>query len=453
LFRIPDDIIQAVRQSSNLIEVAQEYLQLLRQGNTYVACCFRNHGPSDDYPIADDTPSLTFHQGQDGEWRYYCYGCGLGKNETEQDKGPSDVFKFVQQYHRYAHNHHLDFPTVLRMLGERAGISVPPPTPPDPRIEHLKEQKTQRNRDLWKNLIGDQGALDFLMQERGLTMPDINNPAFRLGLASKTDPYENCRDRIAFGVCEVTNSATAARTVGFQYRVRPGVQCGGEAKYVVDYETDIWKKSHHLYLLHAAVPAIRREKFAHIVEGQFDGIWMHKCGFENTVVAMGTDLSAEQRTLLSRYTKRLVYWVEDAAGAKRIQKILPPLMSEGFEVMVIVTGGKDPDEICRKYGPAGIEMYVATQKKPAIQYALEGAKSQYDAVVSQAKAKALRELIPTLQAIKDPTVRLIYYSEVARDYGVDMDQLRESTSTPVVAPSPPMAISLASVRPVIRVGA
>lgn len=436
--RIPDDIIQAVRDQSDLIEVAGDYLSLISQGGTYVTNCFRSHGPSEDYPVFDDTPSLTFQKDREsGEWRYHCYGCGLGRNETEQDKGPANVFKFIQHYHRYVHKQELDFPSIVRMLGERVGISVPPPTPPDPKIERMKEKVTERNRQLWQTLMSDQGALDFLIKERGLTMDDIKNPIFRLGLASNTDSYENCRNRIAFGVCEVTNNPLAARTIGFQYRDRPGVTCGGNSpvyrKYLVDFETDIWRKSHHLYLLHAAVPAIRREKFAHIVEGQFDGIWMHKVGFANTVVAMGIELYPEMRAQLGRYTKKLMYWVEDGAGALKIQKLLPTLMADGFEVMVVVTGGKDPDEICRKQGAAGIEMYVQSKARPAIQYVLDETRGAYDSIVTQARAKALRQIIPTLQAIKDPTTRLVYYGEVARQYGVPTDLL-ERPDSPAAVP-------------------
>lgn len=418
--RIPDEIVQAVREANDLIEVASEYLELHKQGNYYVALCFRPHGGTEEYPIYEDNPSLTFQRDPEtGEWRYYCYTCGLGRNESEADKGPSNVFKFVQQYYRYVHKQELDFPTVVRMLGERVGIEVPPPTPPDPEVERLKEAATKRNRDLWQNLMNDQQALDYLINERGLSMDDIRNPHFRLGLVGPNDPYKNARNRIAFGVCEVTHNPATARTIGFQYRLRPGVECGApEQKYVVDFETKIWKKGANLYLLHAAAPEIRKRGYAHVVEGNFDAIWMHKVGFTNTVATMGTALTPEMRALLRRYTRKIFLWVEDDAGVEALRRQLPDMLRDGFEVMVVVTGGKDPDEICRKKGANGVLAYIQSKAKPAIQFILDEAKARYDAVMYQAKQRALNEVLPILSAIRSPAAKLIYLGTIQEHYGV-----------------------------------
>lgn len=443
---IPDEVIRAVRDASDLVEVASEYLTLIPQGNMFVAHCFRNHG-TDDLPHYDTDPSLQFFRDREtGEWRYHCKSCGLGAND-DGNRGPADVFKFIQQYYRYTQNQELDFPTVVRILGERAGIEVPPSTPPDPEIERLKNVAHQRSRELWLNLMNDQSALDYLMNERGLDMEDIRNPVYRLGLASPDDPYRNCRNRIAFGVCEVTHNPKTARTVGFQYRLRPGVECGApDKKFVVDYETKIWKKGEHLYLLHAAVPEIRRRGYVHVVEGNFDAIWMHKVGFTNTVATMGTSLTTEMLTKLGRYTKRIMFWMEDQAGINALQRNLGSMLSHGFEVLVIDTDGKDPDEICRRYG-AGVDTYIRNHKQPAVQYLLDAVRARYDAIVNEAKGQALRQIVPILSKMTDPISRSVYLGEVARVYQVAIHELTSAVPTPVVPESPNQPVKL------VRVGA
>lgn len=444
--RIPDEVVQAVREATDLIEVASEHLALEKQGNLYVAKCFRNHG-TPDFPRYDQTPSLTFMKDKEsGEWRYSCFTCGLGKNEHDNDKGPANAFKFIQHYYRYTKNEELDFPTVMRMLGERAGIAVPPPVPPDPEIERLKQVATDRNRALWQNLVQDQGAMDYLVNERGLDVDDIRNPAFRLGLVTDSDPYNNSRCRIAFGVCEVTHNPATARTVGFQYRVRPGADCGApDKKFVVDFETRVWKKGDHLYLLHAAVAEIRRRGYVHVVEGNFDAIWMHKVGYTNTVCTMGTALTAEMLAKLKRYTKKIIFWMEDEAGINALRSQLGTMLREGFEVLVVNTGGKDPDEICRRYGAQGVENYVRTRRKPAVQYILDEARARYDAIVYEAKAAALRDVMPVLGQITDPVARAVYLGQLGEVYGIAADELLPAPAPVPVHQNPPARI--------IRVGA
>lgn len=433
---IPQEVIDAVRSASDLVEVASEYLQLIPQGNMYVAHCFRNHG-TEDLPHYDSNPSLQFFRDKEtGEWRYHCKSCGLGTNEGN-DRGPADVFKFIQHWYRYTQNQELDFPTVVRMLGERAGIPVPPPVPPDPEVERLKDLATQRNRELWINLMNNQEALDYLINERGLDMEDIKNPVYRLGLAGPNDPYRNCRNRIAFGICEVTHNPKTARTIGFQYRLRPGVECGApDQKFVVDYETKIWKKGEHLYLLHAAVPEIRRRGYVHVVEGNFDAIWMHKVGFTNTVATMGTSITAEMLNKLSRYTKRIMFWMEDQAGINALQRNLGTMLAHGFEVLVINTGGKDPDEICRMYGLAGVESYVRNHRRPAVQYLLDAVRARYEGIVYEAKADALRQILPILSKMTDPVARSIYLGEIGRVYGVAVEELFPDIPTALISSSP-----------------
>ena len=61
----------SIRNHYSLIDIAARYLgaSLVKSGGEYKALC----------PFHDDSkPSLTFYQGGDGNWRYYCFACNAG---------------------------------------------------------------------------------------------------------------------------------------------------------------------------------------------------------------------------------------------------------------------------------------------------------------------------------------------------------------------------------------
>lgn len=84
-------------------------------------------------------------------------------------------------------------------------------------------------------------------------------------------------------------------------------------------------KSHVLYGLVFAKPAIRKQQSVFIVEGQVDCIAMHAAGFHNTIALGGTSLSAYQYYLLRKYGgPNLNFYIltdNDEAGNKSFEKI------------------------------------------------------------------------------------------------------------------------------------
>lgn len=91
------DLVEEIRARSDIVDVISSYIKLQRKGSNYVGLCpFHN----------DRNPSMSVNQPRQ---IYHCFSCGAG----------GDVFKFVMEYEN------LTFPEAMKVLAERAGISLP----------------------------------------------------------------------------------------------------------------------------------------------------------------------------------------------------------------------------------------------------------------------------------------------------------------------------------------
>ena len=93
---IPQDKIDEVRISNDIVDVISSYIQLSKKGKNYLARCpFHN----------EKTPS--FNVSPDKQM-FYCFGCHTGGN----------VFTFVQKYEK------ISFIDAVQKLADRVNISL-----------------------------------------------------------------------------------------------------------------------------------------------------------------------------------------------------------------------------------------------------------------------------------------------------------------------------------------
>ncbi|MDF1702952.1 MAG: CHC2 zinc finger domain-containing protein, partial [Planctomycetota bacterium] len=110
--RIPEHIIDQVRDAHDIVEVVQRAVPLKRAGGGYKGLC----------PFHDEkTPSFTVHPGRQ---TFKCFGCGKGGN----------VFGFLIE------TQGLNFPEALRQLAEERGIEVPTTGRADPEADERFEK-------------------------------------------------------------------------------------------------------------------------------------------------------------------------------------------------------------------------------------------------------------------------------------------------------------------------
>ena len=93
---IPDETVERVRESADIVGVIGEYVELKRQGTDYRGPCPFHQGTHRNFSVS---PKKAM---------YHCFVCDEG----------GDVFKFLTK--RLG----VDLPTAVKMVGEKSGIEV-----------------------------------------------------------------------------------------------------------------------------------------------------------------------------------------------------------------------------------------------------------------------------------------------------------------------------------------
>lgn len=413
-----DQVIQEIKERLDIVEVIGSYLQLKRAGVNFRANCpFHN----------EKTPSFNVNPARQ---IWHCFGCSEG----------GDVFTFVQKYE------HMEFPEVLKLLADRAGVVLPERRPEDAKQQDMRERVYRVNAfasKFYHQLLFSKqgvGALSYIT-ERGLTedtlrtwevgyAPDEYQVLEKMLLskgAAKQDmvlagvsaqssrgTYDRFRGRITFPIFDF-----AGKPVGFSARILPSGKDSDQqsAKYINSPESPVYIKSQVLFGLYQAKMAVREQDYAVIVEGQMDCIKAHQAGFRNTVATSGTALTQQQLRLLGRLTKNLKLCFDaDTAGQRAAKKAGTLALELGFSVkLVTVKGAKDADELI-SISPKLWEKALQ-ESVWFVEHFITEADGQYSPrSVAQQKFVA-QEVIPLIQLLPDPLERDRYTKEVSERFG------------------------------------
>src|SRR5919109_5100829 len=300
--RIKDASVREVVAAADMVDVVGARTQLRRaSGSRYMGRC----------PFHEErTPSFSVNP---VEKLYYCFGCGKG----------GDAISFVRE------TENLDFVGAIEWLAERFRVSLEYEEA-SPRVEEARKRRERLyalldqttsyfERLLWE---GETGApVRAYLEKRGLGEGIAKE--FRLGLSPGRGLAEKAREK-GFSLEEIRAAGLATvrggdyfpmrlmfpladargRVVGFQARkLRDDDPLRG--KYVNSPEGELFHKGSILYGLHLAKPAIAKQDFAAVVEGNTDVIALRQSGFESVVASMGTALTERQLREVGRMTKRL----------------------------------------------------------------------------------------------------------------------------------------------------
>jgi len=422
--RIPEEVIQQIRERVSIREVVSDYVTLKRTGASSKGLC----------PFhKEKTPSFNVHEGMQ---IFRCFGCGESGN----------VFGFLMKMEG------LSFAEAVRKLATRAGIEIPEieRTPEDRKVEESRSRLFQANglaeaffqRQLLHHPQGKAG-LDYL-QGRGLTAQEIErfhlgfaldswdgllnylkgqgvpeNLAHDAGLVIPRETggyYDRFRGRIMFPIRDV-----AGRVRGFGGRIIGP----GEPKYLNSPETAVFKKGQGFYGLDLAKEAMRRQDRAVVVEGYLDLIALVQHGISYTVATLGTALTPDHASLLRRYSQNIFLVFDgDEAGIKASLRALEIFLEEGLSPRIaLMPADQDPDNFVRAAGaeafagrlesaPSLVDFYMDRELAPA---------GTSPAQVS----RAVRTISRMLARIRDPIERDLYTRRVAEKTGVPEKDVRE----------------------------
>ncbi|KKW29757.1 MAG: primase protein [Candidatus Uhrbacteria bacterium GW2011_GWD2_52_7] len=191
-------------------------------------------------------------------------------------------------------------------------------------------------------------------------------------------------------------------------------------------ETPIYHKGDMLYGLHLAKGGIRTRKEVIVVEGNLDVIASHKAGVENVVGSSGTALTTSQLKTLARYTKRVVFALdEDAAGFGAAQRVFElalqmqnddPTLRFDIRCLIIPQGaGKDPDDVVRK--DPELWRSVAEHSEDVVEYfftkKIRDFESNKSSTGIDSRTKLVDELLPRVAGIERPDQRHLYLLRIS----------------------------------------
>lgn len=430
------NLIEQIRHANDIVEVVQAYLPLKHVGSNWRGICpFHN----------DSTPSLYVSQPKQ---IFKCFACGKSGN----------VFGFVADYEK------LNFIEAVKRLAQRAGIQIPDnertktvSTKRDQLLhvyksareffsdslfahgEHVLDYlakrsfspETAKELELGYALNSEKALLNYLLKE-GLGVSLLKDSGlFGNYSGSLSDLF---RDRLMFPIHNSFGEVIAFG--GRLLEARAGV-----GKYINSPGTELYTKGKELYGLFKTKYNISKTGTALVCEGYFDFLRLYESGFTNSVASLGTALTEDQISLLSRFASRMMMLYDgDAAGIKAAIRGGLLCLSRGLEVkIVLLPEGEDPDSLILKQGKQA--MQVLLDEAPGLIHFLAKDKRP-----EQPIAERIELILDALRNMKDQIKRELLTKDVSEAFGISVGALNSKLhrSSPMPVQSAPVVSSSTS---------
>ena len=432
-----------------MVEVVSGYVRLKRQGKEYLGLC----------PFhSEKTPSFWVNH-EMGTW--YCFGCNEG----------GDLFNFVQKAEG------TDFPETLRMLAERAGVTLDDNRGGRRRAKE-KEIGREANRlatqyfhHILLNHPSGARGLRYL-EKRGVEPETIET--FAIGYAPLSRGADNLlrflrshgvgdedavRAGLALEARGTTEGATRPAIDRFRGRLMFPIKdesgtvvgFGGRSmdntppKYMNSPQTAIYDKGRVIYGLSNARKAVAAGEQALLVEGYFDVMMAHQNGIEIAVASTGTAFTADQVKILRRFASDLMVCLDgDEAGQNATERAIEIAARSGMRVLVVeLPNAKDPGEFFLKTPQlwrdaegaalAGWEWWISRVLKAG------------DLRTAEGRSRAAQAVVPVLNRIPEEATLDIYCQFAAERLRLDPARLLvdvqrqrgapQGAASPAVAPA------------------
>ena len=410
---ISNEIINEIRNKTDIVDVVSRYVNLTKKGKNYIGVC----------PFHDDhSPSMSVSPEKQ---IFTCFSCGATGN----------VFTFVSDFEK------ISFSDAVRLLGEKAGISIGNNT-------YIGNSKRDEYFDIYDNankfyqnsLFTNLGknAIQYL-KNRNIDRDTIKK--FGIGLSvqklSLTDYLKNKNysidklidvgltndngndifiNRIMFPIYDL-----AGNPVAFSGRI---YNTKDTSKYINTKETDKFKKGKILYNYHIAKEHLKKNDSVIIMEGQMDVIRASTIGVNNCIATMGTALTRDHKSIIKNMTNNVILCFDgDSAGEKATISAIELLEDTGIDIKIVrLPNDMDPDEYIIKEGKDSF-LYQISNATNLIDYKMELLKKNKDfgniKDISSYVNSALKELVYE----KDDIVVELNLKKLATSFDIDYDNL------------------------------
>lgn len=412
-----ESFLQELKFKTDIEDIISSYVTLKKRGSTSVGLCPFHNEKTPSFTVYSDTQS------------FYCFGCGAG----------GDAVGFIRKIEN------LDYIDAVKLLAQRAGMQMP-----DEGFDDSLSKKRRRileiNREsakfFYNYLMSPKGTAGLnYYKNRGLSQSTIN----KFGLGYAPDEWDallkhlkslgyKVSEMVDAGVVKVGKSNNYYDT--FKNRVMTPIidvrgnviAFGGRVlddskpKYVNTAETLVYKKTYELFSLNNAKDSGADNLI--LCEGYMDVIAMYQAGFKNAVAGCGTALTPEQVRLISRYTNEVILAYDaDEAGQKALNKAVILFRNADVKVKIpSFTGGKDPDEIIRKFGRDKFKGMLEGASNE-IEFSLLNLRDRLNINTTQGKIDFINEAIKILAGVT-PVEQDLYLSRISEELEVDKASIK-----------------------------
>ena len=413
----PPSFIDELVARNPIEEVVAQHVNLKRSGSSLFGLCPFHGEKTASFSVAPE------------KGIYYCFGCHKG----------GGVVNFLMEIEG------LSYPDAVRALAKRAGMQVPEDEQYQSRYRQqerlwalMKEAGRFFNEQLYAP--GGEACLAYV-QSRGLSKSIVTR--FGIGFAPDsfhmlvdamrkkgyTDEelrqadlvgekngriYDRFRNRLMFPIIDVRGNV-----IGFGGRVLDD----SKPKYLNSNETIIFNKRKNLFGMNFAKKT--KEPYMILVEGNIDVVTLHQYGFDNAVASLGTSLTEEQVTLLSRYTEQVVLTYDgDEAGQRAAQRAIPMLEKAGIHVKVLqMKDAKDPDEFLHKFGADRFKMLLEDSSN-RVEYQLRAIAGKYDLAADDQRVKFIHEAAELISTLPSAVQREVYGHRIAEAGKISFEAMK-----------------------------
>lgn len=447
---IPEEVIQDIRQKTDIVDVINQYVQLTKKGTNYSASC----------PFHEDrNPSFSVHPGKQ---IYKCFSCGRGGN----------VFGFLQEIEG------INFVASVQKAAEFSNVTLDEQyTANSDAAGYSKELQVlydihQKVNDFYHyyllNTTNGEQALNYLTDR---DMSEETLDTFQLGVApSNSDVilqylsqenytqeqlissgifYENSQgaliDRFRGRIIFPLRNARG-EVVGFSGRVYDdSLTNASPAKYLNSPETEIFHKTDLVYNLDVARPKIRQLNQVIVCEGYMDVIALNQAGYIHTVATMGTSLTDAHLKQLGKLANEIIFVFDgDEAGQKATARAFD--LSNKYKQLfksIHIPNKLDPDDWIKQKGAASFQTLI-NQADTRFEFYRTYLKQAFDVNDDQQLATYIERLIQLIAEIKSPIEQQLRVKDIVDQYhlneGILLEQLararhQQVNQTPKEAPT------------------
>ena len=430
--RIPEEMIEQIRTSNDVVDVISEYVQLTKRGRNWFGLC-PFHG--------EQTPSFSVSQDKQ---IFHCFGCSAGGN----------AITFVMDIEN------LSFQEAVSKLGSRVGIDIdiePQTSDSHPvnkdetrmkeahtfamnyyhhlllnteegekALQYLEERGFSREiieqyRIGWS--LPNWDALTSLLERKGFNLAEMVQCGLLIQKENKNEYFDRFRERIMFPVRN-----ELGHVIAFSGRVLN--TDSQDAKYMNSPESPIFQKSKVLYHLDVARPIIRKKHKVIIMEGFMDVMAAAKAGIVNTVATMGTSLTREHIQKLKRITDTVIICYDgDAAGFEAAKRAAQLLVQDKMKTEIaILPNQMDPDDYVQKNGAEAFEKQIIDRPHAYLAFMMMVARRNKNFQFENDTLQYVQEVLEHFVGNSSPVERDLYIRQLAKETNISEEAIYQQFS-------------------------